>query len=223
LVMMCHNKGLPIFRPEDKPADSTSSRRVGCALRARKSPAGERGSSEVNRFSTTGLPPGRSQRHGQDDTGSSIGGATDETPSRAIGFCVGRPTRKSPAEAGLSFNGLWRRARQPGCRAPIPRPENLGDTSRVPWRKLVKYPKPRRGCRRGLVWQYRGGSLPKLAIGQRGSGGRAVHLAINHLVARRSDRFRPGGTRYRIRFRAGQGLYSRPRSYRRPPRPRARR
>ena len=102
MVMMCHNKGLPIFRPEDKPADSTSSRRVGCALRARKSPAGERGSSEVNRFSTTGLPPGRSQRHGQDDTGSSIGGATDETPSRAIGFCVGRPTRKSPAEAGLS-------------------------------------------------------------------------------------------------------------------------
>ena len=25
----------------------------------------------------------------------------EETPSRAVGFCVGRPTRKSPAEAGL--------------------------------------------------------------------------------------------------------------------------
>ena len=78
----------------------------------------------------------------------------------------------APAARAESRRGiLWRRARQPGCRAPIPRPENLGDTSRVPWRKLAKYQKPRRGCRRGLGWQCRGGSLPKLAMGQRGIGG----------------------------------------------------
>ena len=168
---MCHNKGLPIFRPEDKPANSTSSRRVGCALRARKSPAGERGSSEVNRFSTTGLPPGRSQRHGQDDTGSSIGGATDETPSRAIGFCVGRPTRKSPAEAGLSFNGLWRRARQPGCRAPIPRPENLGDTSRIPWREVGQIPETPPGVPTGFGLAASGGIAAKARDGTAGIGG----------------------------------------------------
>ena len=55
-----------------------------------------------------------------------------------------------------------------------------------------------------------GGDAPKLARGQRGSGGTCCPTRVNHLVARRSDRFRPGGTRYRIRFRAGQGLYSRP-------------
>jgi hypothetical protein len=47
--------------------------------------------------------------------------------------------------------------------SPDPPPENLGDTSRVPWRNLAKYQKPRRGCRRGLGWQ--------LAMGQRGIGG----------------------------------------------------
>jgi hypothetical protein len=35
-----------------------------------------------------------------------------------------------------------------------------------------------------------GGSLPKLAIGQRRSGGVLAQLAINHLVARRRERFR---------------------------------
>ena len=104
---------------------------------------------------------------------------------RSITKRVWRSTSVTMCESRRGI--LWRRARQPGCRAPIPRPENLGDTSRVPWRKLAKYQKPRRGCRRGFGWQCRGGSLPKLAMGQRGSGGRAVHLAINHLVARRSQ------------------------------------
>jgi hypothetical protein len=100
---------------------------------------------------------------------------------------------------------LWRRARQPGCRAPIPRPENLGDTSRAPWRKLAKYQKPRRGCRRGFGWQYRGGSLPNSRWDSGDRGGRAVHLAINHLVAPWSQEVQAGGTRYRIRFQAGRG------------------
>jgi hypothetical protein len=50
-----------------------------------------------------GSPPSGASRHGQDDTGSSIGGVTDETPSRAVGFCVGRPTRdrrETPARRG---------------------------------------------------------------------------------------------------------------------------
>ena len=55
-----------------------------------------------------------------------------------------------------------------------------------------------------------GGMLPKLAMGQRGSGGRAVQLAINHLVARRRKRFRPGGTRYRISIPAERGGHQRP-------------
>ena len=72
----------------------------------------------------------------------------------------------------------WRRARQPGCRAPIPRPENLGDTSRVPWRKLAKYQKPRRGCRRGFGWQYRGGCCQSSRVDSGDRGGRAVQLAL---------------------------------------------
>ena len=53
----------------------------------------------------------------------------------------------------------------------------------------AKYQKPRRGCRRGLGWQCRGGLLPKRAIGQRGSGA-CCPVAINHLVARGRKRFR---------------------------------
>ena len=71
--------------------------------------------------------------------------------------CSGTATRLVPTAVWDVRVGERRRARQPGCRAPIPRPENLGDTSRVPWRKLAKYQKPRRGCRRGLGWQCRGG------------------------------------------------------------------
>jgi hypothetical protein len=75
----------------------------GRPKRAEKAPPRERGSGGQS-FLDNGLAAGRSERHRQDDTGSSIGGATDETPSRAVGFCVGWPTRKSPAsESGAKL------------------------------------------------------------------------------------------------------------------------
>jgi hypothetical protein len=52
-----------------------------------KAPPRERGLKWGQSFLTKGLAAGRSQRHRQDDMGSGIGGATEETPSRAIGFC----------------------------------------------------------------------------------------------------------------------------------------
>ena len=169
--MMCHNKGLPIFRPEDKPPTQRRAAELVARCAHEKAPQGSGAQVRSIVSRQRACRRGRSQRHGQDDTGSSIGGATDETPSRAIGFCVGRPTRKSPAEAGLSFNGLWRRARQPGCRAPIPRPENLGDTSRIPWREVGQIPETPPGVPTGFGFgSVGGGSLPKLASGQRGSG-----------------------------------------------------
>jgi hypothetical protein len=53
--------------------------------------------------------------------------------------------------------GERRRARQSGCRAPIPGPENLGDTK--PSTVAGSGPNTRNpagGCRRGLAWQCRG-------------------------------------------------------------------
>ena len=44
-----------------------------------------------------------------------------------------------------------------------------------------------------------GGSLPKLAIGQRRSGGVLAQLAINHLVARPSEEVQAGGSIFRAR------------------------
>ena len=81
-------------------------------------------------------------------------------PTSPLHPCTARPEKKPRHQRGsrgsADHREAWRRARQPGRRAPIPRPENLGDTSRVPWRKLAKCQKPRRGRRRGLGWQYRG-------------------------------------------------------------------
>ena len=52
-----------------------------------------------------GLAAWRSQRHRQMTRALALGAATDETPSRAIGFCVGAPKQKPAREgAGLS---LW--------------------------------------------------------------------------------------------------------------------
>ena len=42
----------------------------------------------------------------------------------------------------------------------------------------AKYQKPRRGVPTGFGLAVSGGPLPKLASGQRGSGGRAVQLAL---------------------------------------------
>jgi hypothetical protein len=65
-----------------------------------KAPPRERGSSGVHRFSPSskGSSPGGAQRHRQMTQALALGGATDETPSRAVGFCVGRP-----APLGWSF------------------------------------------------------------------------------------------------------------------------
>ena len=50
-----------------------------------------------------------------------------------------------------------------------------------------------------------GGTAAKTRDWTAGIGGACCPTRVNHLVARRSDRFRrAGGTRYRIRFRAEQ-------------------
>src|SRR4051812_28529841 len=48
-----------------------------------------------------------------------------------------------------------------------PAPKNVGDTSRVPWRKLANTRNPAGGFRLAVS----GGIAAKLAMGQRGSGG----------------------------------------------------
>jgi hypothetical protein len=84
------------------------------------------------------------------------------------------------------------RARQPGCRTPIPTPKTW--VIRAEYRG-GNWPSTRNpaGGADGVWFGSVGGSLPKLAIGHRGSGGRAVHLAINHLVAPRSQEVQPAG------------------------------
>jgi hypothetical protein len=76
---------------------------VGCAAQetsqhAQKAPPEERGSGRSivsrQRACRRAEPASRA-----DDTGSSIGGATDETPIRAVGFYVGTPTHKPSARA----------------------------------------------------------------------------------------------------------------------------
>ena len=72
--------------------------------------------------------------------------------------------------------------------------------------EIGQIPETPPGVPTGFGLAASGGIAAKARDGTAGDrGGRAVHLAINHLVARRSDRFRPGGTRYRIRFQAGRG------------------
>ena len=101
------------------------------------------------------------------------------------------PAARAESRRGILCEGLGSQAAEP----PIPRPENLGDTSRAPWRKLAKSRNPAGGIPAGLAWQYLGGSLPNFANGDSGDrGGFAVHLAINHLVAPRSQEVQ-GGTR----------------------------
>ena len=169
MVMMCHNKGLPIFRRTSPPTQRRA-RTVGCALRARKSPAGERGSSEVNRFSTTGLPPGGASVMGKMTRALALAGPlTKRRAEPLVSVSEGRH-EKAPPKRGSSMaygEGLDSLAAEP--RSPAPKTWVI----RAGYRggKWAKYQKPRRGCRRGLGWQRRGGSLPKLAMGQRGIGG----------------------------------------------------
>ena len=79
--------------------------------------------------------------------------------------------------------------------SPIPRPENLGDTSRVPWRKLAKYQKPRRGCRRGLGWQRRGGCCQS---SRWDSGDRGDVLSTSRLTISRASSRKVQGRRYAL-------------------------
>ena len=76
--------------------------------------------------------------------------------------------RPAPSHGGASYGeGLGSQAAEPRS----PRPETWVIRAEYRGGKWAEYQKPRRGCRRGLGWQRRGGSLPKLAMGQRGIGG----------------------------------------------------
>ena len=99
------------------------------------------------------------------------------------------PPARAESGRGPSYG---EEARQLGCRAPIPRPETAMIRSRAPWRKLAKYPKPRRGDTGGVGLAVSGGIAAKLREWDSGDrGGCAVHLAINHLVARRTQEVQP--------------------------------
>jgi hypothetical protein len=76
--------------------------------------------------------------------------------------------------------------------------------------EMGQIPETPPGVPTGFGLAASGGMLPRLASGQRGSGGTCCPARVNHLVARQSQEVQVGGTRYRIRFRAGRGLYSRP-------------
>ena len=54
---------------------------------------------------------------------------------------------------------------------PDPRPETPVTRSRVPWQEVGRIPETPPGVPTGFGLAVSGGSLPKLAIGQRGSGG----------------------------------------------------
>jgi hypothetical protein len=56
--------------------------------------------------------------------------------------------------------------------------DSFSNEAATPLGGWAEYQKPRRGCRRGLAWQRRGDRSQILTAGQRGSGGRAVQLAI---------------------------------------------
>src|SRR6478735_3531535 len=89
--------------------------------------------------------------------------------------------------------------------SPDPPPRKLGNTSRVPWRKLAKYQKPRRGCRRGLAWQYRGDRCQTSRMGQWGSGGCCPprELFSRASLARGSGPGEPGTYRLTIEYTNG--------------------
>ena len=81
---------------------------------------------------------------------------------------------------------------------PDPRPETPVTQSRVPWREVGRIPETPPGVPTGFGLAVSGGSLPKLAIDS-GDRGRAVQLAINHLVARPSEEVQAGGSIFRAR------------------------
>ena len=111
------------------------------------------------------------------------------------------PRVRSGAKCSLA-NG---EPRSPAPKVPVIRTEYRGS-------KWATYQKPRRGCRRSLVWQCRGGPLPKCAIGQRGSGGRAVQSRLT--ISRARSEEVQAADFYLSRFRAcrcGPGTWT-PRS-----------
>jgi hypothetical protein len=79
-----------------------------------------------------------------------------------------------------------------------PRPETPVTQSRVPWQEVGRIPETPPGVPTGFGLAVSGGSLPKLAIDS-GDRGRAVQLAINHLVARPSEEVQAGGSIFRAR------------------------
>jgi hypothetical protein len=122
---------------------------------------------------------------------------------------VASSQERNIAPAGCAESGrgiLWRRARQSGCRAPIPRPENLGIRAEYRGGNWPNTRNPAGGADGVWVGSV-GGDAAKAREWTAGIGGRAVN-SRQPLVARGRKRFRPGGTRYRIRSRAGQALYS---------------
>src|SRR3954447_23045792 len=87
------------------------------------------------------------------------------------------------------------------CRAPIPRPET--PVIRAEYRG-GNWPNTRNpaGGADGVWVGSVGGDATKAREWTAGIGGACCPTRVNHLVARRRERFRGGGTRYRIRFRA---------------------
>ena len=120
------------------------------------------------------------------------------------GFCLAAPCAGPPSRAVCnqrcgSVLRWWacrlgsRQVRLGDIDGPKLSPTPLGGAFSLPGAEIGQIPETPPGAPTGLGLAVSGGIAAKLAMGQRGSGGCAVHLA-NHLVARRSRKVQGRGS-----------------------------